>query len=62
MDIATLMVFYNNYIYAHVPFNFKVQWLQDRMTARDFTVSAIHGDQSPEERKVIMKVLILFIM
>ena len=27
------------------------------MIAQDFTVSAIHGDQPPEERKLIMKVV-----
>lgn len=29
------------------------------MIVQDFTVSAIHGDQAPEERKVIMKVTVL---
>ena len=37
-------------------FKMKVQWLQEQMIAQDFTVSAIHGDQPPEERKLIMKV------
>lgn len=34
----------------------KVQWLQEQMIGQDFTVSAIHGDQPPDERKLIMKV------
>jgi translation initiation factor 4A len=33
----------------------KVDWLTDKMQGRDFTVSAMHGDMSSEERKMIMK-------
>ena len=39
----------------------KVQWLQNQMTAQDFTVSAIHGDQLPEEQKLIIKVAIVLL-
>mmetsp|Transcript_16692 Transcript_16692/g.39294 ORF Transcript_16692/g.39294 Transcript_16692/m.39294 type:complete len:412 (+) Transcript_16692:40-1275(+) len=33
----------------------KVDWLLDKMTSRDFTVSALHGDMDQRERDVIMK-------
>ncbi len=33
-----------------------MDWLAERMAAEDHTVSAIHGDQHPDERKRIMKV------
>jgi len=33
----------------------KVEWLTDKMTARDFTVSAIHGDMTPADRETVMK-------
>jgi translation initiation factor 4A len=33
----------------------QVDWLQDQMTRRDFTVSAMHGDMKPIERQLIMK-------
>jgi translation initiation factor 4A len=33
----------------------KVDWLTDMMSQRDFTVSAMHGDMSQQEREVIMK-------
>lgn len=33
----------------------KVDWLTDRMNARQFTVSAMHGDLDQRERDVIMK-------
>jgi translation initiation factor 4A len=33
----------------------KVDWLTDMMGQRDFTVSAMHGDMSQQEREVIMK-------
>jgi len=33
----------------------KVDWLTDKMTTRDFTVSAMHGDMGQGERDVIMR-------
>lgn len=33
----------------------KVDWLTDQMTKKDFTVSALHGDMSQDEREVIMR-------
>uniref|UniRef100_A0AAY4B0E4 RNA helicase n=1 Tax=Denticeps clupeoides TaxID=299321 RepID=A0AAY4B0E4_9TELE len=33
----------------------KVDWLTEKMHARDFTVSALHGDMDQKERDVIMK-------
>jgi len=33
----------------------KVEWLTDKMTAKDFTVSAIHGEMSAQEREMVMK-------
>ncbi|KAI9830802.1 MAG: translation initiation factor eIF4A [Phylliscum demangeonii] len=33
----------------------KVDWLTDKLTARDFTVSAMHGDMDQSARDVIMK-------
>lgn len=33
----------------------KVDWLTDKLTARDFTVSAMHGDMDQAQRDVIMK-------
>lgn len=33
----------------------KVDWLTDKLTARDFTVSAMHGDMDQTQRDVIMK-------
>ncbi|KAI8820176.1 P-loop containing nucleoside triphosphate hydrolase protein [Fimicolochytrium jonesii] len=33
----------------------KVDWLTEKMHARDFTVSAMHGDMTQQERDVIMK-------
>lgn len=33
----------------------KVDWLTDRLTARDFTVSAMHGDMDQTQRDLIMK-------
>jgi len=33
----------------------KVDWLTDKMTQRDFTVSSMHGDMQPQERELIMK-------
>lgn len=33
----------------------KVDWLTDKMTQRDFTVSAMHGDMTSQERSLIMK-------
>ena len=33
----------------------KVDWLTDKLTARDFTVSAMHGDMEQTQRDVIMK-------
>ncbi|KAI9317576.1 ATP-dependent RNA helicase eIF4A [Dichotomocladium elegans] len=33
----------------------KVEWLTDKLHARDFTVSAIHGDMDQAQRDVIMK-------
>jgi translation initiation factor 4A len=33
----------------------KVDWLTDKLTARDFTVSAMHGDMDQGQRDVIMK-------
>ncbi|CAO3664269.1 unnamed protein product [Umbelopsis vinacea] len=33
----------------------KVDWLTDKLHAREFTVSAMHGDMSQEQREVIMK-------
>merc|ERR1711956_58985 len=33
----------------------KVDWLTDKLTARDFTVSAMHGDVDQAQRDVIMK-------
>lgn len=33
----------------------KVDWLTDKMSQRDFTVSAMHGDMTPGERELIMK-------
>jgi len=33
----------------------KVDWLTDRLTARDFTVSAMHGDMDQAQRDLIMK-------
>ncbi|KAK9468686.1 P-loop containing nucleoside triphosphate hydrolase protein [Lipomyces arxii] len=33
----------------------KVDWLTERLTAKDFTVSAMHGDMDQAQRDVIMK-------
>ena len=33
----------------------KVDWLTDKMRAKDFTVSAMHGDMTQQERDVIMR-------
>merc|ERR1712203_1315326 len=33
----------------------KVDWLTEKMTSRDFTVSAMHGDMEQKERDVIMR-------
>jgi translation initiation factor 4A len=33
----------------------KVDWLTEKMSSKDFTVSAMHGDMRPEERELIMK-------
>jgi translation initiation factor 4A len=33
----------------------KVDWLTDKLTARDFTVSAMHGDMDQSQRDIIMK-------
>ncbi|EAU38411.1 eukaryotic initiation factor 4A [Aspergillus terreus NIH2624] len=33
----------------------KVDWLTDKLTARDFTVSAMHGDMEQSQRDIIMK-------
>ncbi|PVI08037.1 putative eukaryotic translation initiation factor 4 [Periconia macrospinosa] len=33
----------------------KVDWLTDKLTARDFTVSAMHGDMDQGQRDVIMR-------
>lgn len=33
----------------------KVDWLTDKLTARDFTVSAMHGDMDQPQRDLIMK-------
>jgi len=33
----------------------KVDMLTEQMNAKDFTVSSMHGDMSPQEREVIMK-------
>lgn len=33
----------------------KVDWLTDKMTGRDFTVSSMHGDMTFQERELIMK-------
>ncbi|KAJ3062946.1 translation initiation factor eIF4A [Podochytrium sp. JEL0797] len=33
----------------------KVEWLTEKMHAREFTVSALHGEMTQQEREVIMK-------
>lgn len=33
----------------------KVDWLNEQMTRRDFTVSSMHGDMTQQEREVIMR-------
>lgn len=33
----------------------KVDWLTEKMTSRDFTVSSMHGDMDQKERDVIMR-------
>ena len=33
----------------------KVDWLTDKLTSRDFTVSAMHGDMDQSQRDLIMK-------
>jgi len=33
----------------------KVDWLTDKLTAREFTVSAMHGDMEQKQREIIMK-------
>jgi|Transcript_8049 translation initiation factor 4A len=33
----------------------KVDWLTDKMGQRDFTISAMHGDMTQQERELIMK-------
>ncbi|KHN96290.1 DEAD-like helicase [Metarhizium album ARSEF 1941] len=33
----------------------KVDWLTEKLTARDFTVSAMHGDMEQSQRELIMK-------
>lgn len=33
----------------------KVDWLTEKLTAREFTVSAMHGEMQQQEREVIMK-------
>jgi len=33
----------------------KVDWLTDKMSARDFTVSSMHGEMTGAERELIMK-------
>lgn len=37
----------------------KVDWLTEKMHARDFTVSAMHGDMDQKERDVIMRSFVL---
>lgn len=32
----------------------KVDWLNEQMTKKDFTVSSMHGDMTQQEREVIM--------
>jgi len=33
----------------------KVEWLRDKLTQRDFTVSMMHGDMTAQERELVMK-------
>ena len=33
----------------------KVDWLTDRMTEKDFTVSSMHGDMDQRERDIVMR-------
>ncbi|KAG4306259.1 hypothetical protein PORY_000247 [Pneumocystis oryctolagi] len=33
----------------------KVDWLTEKLTSRDFTVSAMHGDMQQSEREILMK-------
>merc|ERR1712124_39770 len=33
----------------------KVDWLMEKMQARDFTVSSMHGDMDQKERELIMR-------
>lgn len=33
----------------------KVDWLTDKMSQRDFTVSSMHGDMNPQDREEVMK-------
>src|SRR5438045_9581895 len=33
----------------------KVDWLTDKMAARDFTVSSMHGEMTGQDRELIMK-------
>jgi translation initiation factor 4A len=33
----------------------KVEWLTDKMAAKDFTVSAIHGEMTAQDRELVMK-------
>jgi translation initiation factor 4A len=33
----------------------KVDWLTDKMSSKDFTVSSMHGDMTGQERELIMK-------
>lgn len=33
----------------------KVEWLTDKLAAKDFTVSAIHGEMTPADREMVMK-------
>ncbi|CAO2631411.1 Eukaryotic initiation factor 4A-II [Lemmus lemmus] len=40
---------------ATMPTGRKVDWLTEKMHARDFTVSALHGDMDQKERDVIMR-------
>ncbi|KIO29148.1 hypothetical protein M407DRAFT_21717 [Tulasnella calospora MUT 4182] len=33
----------------------KIDWLTEKLTSRDFTITAIHGDMEQEQREILMK-------
>jgi translation initiation factor 4A len=52
-DLYGVMTTTQTIVYAES--NRKVDWLAEKMTERDFTVSAIHGDMDQKERDIIIR-------